>query len=472
VAVLADPRLLLPDAPEVAAALAESGWSSAALHELLGPHFPDQVERGELAPLRRRTTGASLLTRLARALVLGEPVVRGTLPETWVGPDGTARVRLQVLSHGGLDVTVAHDPAARTGGIETAQVLGAGAASLTLAAATPRAPVGRALDLGCGSGIQALLAASHSGQVTVTDRNPRATALTQLAAVLNGRALDGRTGDLLQPVQGEVFDLVVSNPPFVISPAARYTYRDAGYRGDDLCRTLIQQLPSVLAPGGHAVLLANWLHVAGEDGDDRIRSWFEGTGCDAWVVQRELAAPEEYVTAWLRDTDEAAFDDRYDDWLDSFDGVDAVAFGIVAMHRPADGHVTGVVLEQVDHPTSATWGEEVVAHFARRRLLEGDLLAVPLALRPDVRLDQVASRGAAGWEIGARTLRQETGLRRWGGIDPYGATLLAACDGRTPLGDLIALLAGTAGLDVTDATEQVLPVVRALVEQGFLTVGP
>jgi hypothetical protein len=47
----------------------------------------------------------------------------------------------------------------------------------------------------------------------------------------------------------------------------------------------------VLAPGGTAVLLANWLHVEGEDGDERVRSWFEGTGCDGWVVQRELAAP-------------------------------------------------------------------------------------------------------------------------------------------------------------------------------------
>lgn len=467
--MLDDPQELLASAPEVVAALAAAGWSAAALDDLLGPHYPDQVERRELAPLRRRTSGASLLTRLARALVVGEPVVKGTLPDAWVGSDGTALIRLQVVRHGGSELTVPHDPGDRAATISAGHVLGVGAASLTLAAATPRDRVERTLDLGCGSGIQALLAAAHSGQVIATDRNPRAVALMQLAAVLNGHAVDARAGDLLDPVQGEVFDLVVSNPPFVISPAARYTYRDAGYRADDLCRELIQQLPSVLAPGGHAVLLANWLHLAGEDGDERIRSWFDGTGCDGWVVQRELAAPEEYVTAWLRDTDEAAFDDRYDDWLDSFDGVDAVAFGIVAMHRPVDNHVTGVVLEQVDHPTAATWGEEVVAHFQRRRLLEGDLLGVPLALRGDVRLDQVASRGATGWEIGTRTLRQEAGLRRWGGIDAYGATLLAACDGRTPLHELISLLAVTAGLDVTEATEQVLPIVRALVEQGFLT---
>jgi SAM-dependent methyltransferase len=466
--VLPDPDALLDDASRVREILGAAGWSTAALQELLGAGYRQHLDRDELAPLLRRTAGSSALQQLARALVLGVPVVPGTLPASWVGPEDRALVRLQAVEHGGVDVTVPHDPGTAAATVDVEQVLGVGAASLTLAAATPRRVVDRVLDLGTGAGIQALLADDHAGTVVATDRNPRAVAFTRLAAALNGTSLDARCGDLLQPVAGELFDLVVSNPPFVISPTRRYTYRDAGYEGDQVCRQLVQDIPAVLAPGGHAVVLVNWLHLAGEDGDERVRSWFEGTGCDGWVVQRELAAPEDYVTAWLRDTDETAFDVLYDGWVDGLSGVDAVAFGVLAMHKRTDGRPPQVVLEEVDQPTAATWGDEVLAHFARRELLEADLLDVPLLVREDVRLHQVATRTDEGWSADRQLLQQERGLRWTGGVDAYGATLLAACDGSQPLGSLIAVLAASAGLSTEEAAEQVLPVVRRLVEQGFL----
>jgi hypothetical protein len=219
------------------------------------------------------------------------------------------------------------------------------------------------------------------------------------------------------------------------------------------------------------VLLVNWLHLEGESGDDRIRSWFEGTGCDGWVVQRELAAPEDYVTAWLRDTDEAAFEDRYDEWVATLHGVEAVAFGIVALHRRTDGLPPTTQLDVVDQPVAATWGEEVLAHFRRRALLEGDLLSVALRLREDVALHEVSSRAETGWSADSRWLQQEAGLRWNGVLDPYGASLLAACDGRVPVGALVAVLAGATGLDPDDAAAQVEPVLRRLVAQGFLVPG-
>jgi methylase of polypeptide subunit release factors len=416
--------------------------------------------------LRAKVAGRSPLERLVSALFVGEPVEPGLLPDSWLGPDGRALVRLQPLRHDGVDVTVPHDPGRV--GPDPDLVPAAGAASLTLAAATPRDVVGRALDLGCGQGLQALLAEDHAEQVVATDRNPRAVLMTRLAAALRGVEVDAREGDLLEPVRGELFDLVVSNPPFVVSPGRRYTYRDAGLEGDELSRRVVQEVPTVLAPGGHAVMLVNWLHLDGEDGDARIRSWFDGTGCDGWVVQRELAAPEEYVTAWLRDTDEEPFDALFQEWMAALSGVEAVAFGVVAVHRRTDGLVPQVVLERVDQPVAAAWGEEVTAHFARRALLEGDLLEARLRLREDVRLHEVSSRSEDGWTSQVQRLQQEAGLRWSGGIDAYGASLLAACDGSTRLGDLVVLLAAAADEPVGELTEQVLPVIRRLVERGFL----
>jgi hypothetical protein len=304
--------------------------------------------------------------------------------------------------------------------------------------------------------------------VVATDRNPRAVAYARLAAALNGVALDARTGDLLEPVAGERFDLVVSNPPFVISPRTSWTYRDAGLAGDEVCRRIVRELPQHLTEGGTAVLLANWLHLEGADGDDRVASWFEGLACDAWVVERELAAPEDYVTAWLRDGDEDFA--AYDAWMDALTGVEAVAFGVIALRLCQSGATSGQVTHDApDQPLATTWGEQVPAHFAAQDLLGTDLLQARLRLRPDVRLHQSAVPGPDGWAVEHQRLQQEAGLRWSGGVDGYGATLLAGCDGTRPLRDLLLVLALSAGLTEDEAAEQVLPVVRSLVAQGFLT---
>ena len=469
---LVDPTALLADAPRVREALDTAGWSATALDELLGTTARTHLDRDELAPLLRRTRDGGALATLARLLVVGAPVEPAQaraagVPDSWLGPDGRALVRLQPVRHGGVEVLCPHDPGRASDGVHPEQVLGVGAASMTLAAATPRDVVGGVLDLGAGCGVQALLADDHARRVVATDSNPRATAYARLAGALNGADLDARTGDLLAPVAGERFDLVVSNPPFVVGPGRSYTYRDSGLGGDEVCRRLVQQVPAHLAPGGVAVLLVNWLHVQGEDGDERVTSWFDGTGCDGWVVQRELAAPEDYVTAWLRDTDEGPrFDALFDAWLDALatQRVEAVAFGVLAMTPGRER----VALDEVDQPVAATWGEQVRAHFAAQDLLEGDLRQARLRLREDVRLHQVARRTDEGWYADAQLLQQESGLRWSGGVDAYGATLLAGCDGTRRLGDLLAVLASSAGLSEGEAAEQVLPVVERLVEQGFL----
>ncbi|MGI8536542.1 MAG: DUF7059 domain-containing protein [Mycobacteriales bacterium] len=477
-AQLADPDDLCPDAPRLADALTSAGWSAAALEELLGVNAQAHLDRAELAPLLRRTSGGTPLETLARLFVLGVPVPlsasrRAGVPETWLRPDGygvAAPVRLQPVLHDGTEVLVAHDPDRTVIGPRPEQVLGAGAASRTLAAATPRAQVGRTLDLGTGSGVQALLAKGHSSTVVATDTNPRAAAYARLGAALAGVPLDIREGDLLAPVGGELFDLVVSNPPYVIGPSARFTYRDAGLDGDALCCRLVAALPRVLVEGGTAVLLASWLHIEGEDGDERVRSWF-GPDVDGWVVQRELAAPEDYVTAWLRDSREGAgFDDLYDAWLDWFAErrVEAVAFGVLMLHRRRDGGGGRVWLDEVPQQLAPAWGEQVPALFAGQDALDRGVLATAWRLREDVRLQQSATRTEDGWYAHAQVLQQERGLRWSGGVDVYGATLLAGCDGTRRMGDLLTVLAASAGISEAEAAAQVLPVVERLVQQGFL----
>ena len=120
--------------------------------------------------------------------------------------------------------------------VGTDHVLGVTPASTSLAQLTTRRPVGRALDLGTGCGVQSLHLSTHADDVVATDVNARALAITAFNAALNDLDLDLRAGSLWDPVSGETFDLITANPPFVISPATerhgeRLTYRDSGLPG-------------------------------------------------------------------------------------------------------------------------------------------------------------------------------------------------------------------------------------------------
>ena len=164
-------------------------------------------------------------------------------------------------------------------------VLGIGGASVSLAHAVIRIPVGRALDLGTGCGIQALHLDAHCDAVVATDTNARALALAAATARLNDMSWDLRQGSMFEPVAGERFDLIVSNPPFVVGAGALdYQYRDSGMAGDALCRTLVEQAGDHLEPGGTAQIMANWIvRDGGGDGAwrDRVRGWLAGTGLHA-----------------------------------------------------------------------------------------------------------------------------------------------------------------------------------------------
>src|SRR5439155_8944067 len=146
-------------------------------------------------------------------------------------------------------------------------------------------PARRTLDLGTGCGVLAALASRHSDRVSATDKNPRAAAMARFNVQLNGITnVDCMTGDLFTPVTGSRFDLVISNPPYVIAPTFRYLFSDSGIRGDEFCRDLVRRVPAFLEDEGYCQLMANWGHRAGQSSEDALADWFEGTACDVLVV--------------------------------------------------------------------------------------------------------------------------------------------------------------------------------------------
>jgi methylase of polypeptide subunit release factors len=363
-------------------------------------------------------------------------------------------------------------------------VLGVGQASLSLASATVRRPAGRLLDLGTGCGVQALHAAGQAGALVATDVNPRALALAAATFALSGVAVDLRAGSWLEPVAGERFDQIVSNPPFVVGPPrVRHTYRDSGLAGDEIGARLVGSLPGLPTDGGVAQLLACWLHVQDEDWTERVTSWLppEG-GVDAWFVQREVADPALYVGTWLRDSgvdpaspDGAEEAERWLRWLHER-RVEAVGFGFVTLRRPATaaGWAAPTVLcedlwQAMPDPLgveTAGWLDRV--DWLRQHATDDALSAARLRLTPTVVLERTARPGDEGWESVLATVRRLDGPGWRHEVDEVAAALLAGCQGSLPLGELLALLALSHDRPVGELAAAALPAVRELVRHGLL----
>ncbi len=480
-------------APRLRSALEAAGYTYDGVAGLLGSRAHDALARNETTPARRVTGDGSPLATLVRLFLLQdvvpvadaeralsglvEPLTVTGLLERSVGevrarldcrPYATEDQQLWVVS----DLTPGLDGGPQR--VTADHVLGISAASTSLAQLTIRDDVDRALDLGTGCGVQALHLSRHAGEVVATDVNRRALDVTRFNAALNDVTLDVRDGSFYAPVAGETFDLVATNPPFVISPGTgeRLVYRDSGLPGDRVVEDVVRGLPAHLAPGGWGQVLANWVVERGRPWDERLAGWLD-PGLDALVVQREVLDPAAYVELWLKDSGHhggPGYRERYDTWLAWFDdqGIEAVGFGWINLRRPADGgggiHELLEWTYDVDQPI-APWVRDWAS--AAHAAVDAD---TRLVLRPDVRQETVGEPGAEDPEV--LVLRQQHGFRRARAADTVVAGLVGACDGDLPVGAILDALASLLDADPAETRATYLPVVDELVAEGFLTRMP
>lgn len=143
------------------------------------------------------------------------------------------------------------------------------------------------LDLCTGSGALAVRAAARGARVTAVDISRRALATAWCNAVLAGRCITVRHGDLVSAVPGRRYDLVVSNPPYVPAPALRPPSRgsarawDAGPDGRIFVDRICDAGAGVLHRGG-VLLLVHSALCGTAPTLDRLT----GAGLDATVVDR------------------------------------------------------------------------------------------------------------------------------------------------------------------------------------------
>ncbi|WP_120522851.1 DUF7059 domain-containing protein [Arthrobacter celericrescens] len=526
------PELLISLAGDLRAA----GFTLDGVAELLGASAHDALGRDQLVPALLATEPAALagkpdpaaaLAVVVRLWLLAVPQsvedLDAALPGT--GTAGLLELGLAEMLDGGavaakadlrpygweaedgrtIELWVSSDLAAhqRPGVLRHDHVLGIGQASTTLVQSTVRRPAARALDLGTGCGIQTFHLLEHCGHVTATDISERALAFTRFNLLLNAAALgldpdrpeervSLRLGSLLDPVAREQFDLVVSNPPFVITPRSsgeeaseQFTYRDGGLPGDQIVSTLVRALPEVLVPGGTAQMLGNWEITTGTGWSERPAAWLEGTDTEAWFIQREQVRPEVYAETWLQDASEGRDKDLYRGtyaaYLADFASrnVAAIGFGMIWLRRPVRDAAAGTApapdavrrFEEITYPIEQPVGPHLGAAVERADWLAGHALEeAHLLVAEDVTEERHQRPGAE--HPGVILLRQGAGLRRTNLLSTELAGFVSACDGdlsvRQLIGALSALLGGGDDFDDDAFRAGLLSEVGNLVQDGFL----
>lgn len=470
------------------------------VRERLGDLAANALGREQTLPARRAVAGArDPIGVLIGCFGLGLPVpaddLTRALPRTGVTgavdlgivePHGAhVRATCDVRPYGddgGNSWWVASDPTEHTRGgpLPVDHVLGIGGASSTLASWTPRDRVARALDVGTGCGVQALHLSGHAQTVVATDLSRRALGYAAFNAALNRMDWDLRHGSFLEPVAGETFDLIVSNPPFVITPRTGnvplYEYRDGGAAGDAVVASLTQGVGGHLAPGGVAQLLGNWESVAGQDWREKVGEWVAASGLDAWVVQRDVQDPAEYAELWSRDGGHLPGTSEHDAmvgaWLDDFAerGVEQIGFGIITLHRPTTQRAPFVDLLEVAGPVASPMGPTIAAGLVARDRLAGldddALLDIAWTCAADVTTQTHAAPGASDPTVIA--LQQGGGLGRSIRLDTLDAALVSVSDGELTARQSLTAIAALLDVGTGEALAAGARLVRGLAADGLL----
>lgn len=484
------------DAAALSRCLADAGYTREGVSAFLGPIAWDALARISPAPAKAicEREQAHPLSALVRAFWLGQPVEADALAAALTHAGASAAEGLGLVATDGERATplvTLRSVSVSTGAREheflvasdrdelcgvsplpNHHVLGVGGSTRTLISLLPDS-ASRALDLGCGCGIVALQLSQLADEVIATDISERALWFTGLNAALNGiESIETRLGSLFDPVADERFDLIASNPPFVITPrseeAAAYEYRDAGRTGDALMLEVVEGLSRHLTPGGQARMLGNW------EGDvARMQS--AAVGLSGFVIERERLDPARYAELWIRDGGTPVTSSEGESmlraWVADFAsrGTASIGLGWVVLQE-GNGPIE---TEALAHAVDPRWLSEhftaaLAAQAALTRINDDSLAELHLVVSSDVVESRHARPGAAGPNV--IELRQGGALQRTLTADTALSAFVGVCDGELAVGQIIHALAALLEVDAEALLAQLLPQIRSAIVSGILHV--
>jgi hypothetical protein len=496
---------LLPGLGAVAEALERVSYTPAAVRGLLGAVGDIATTPADLVLYQRRlAANPGALADVVAMFLLGERVPMERIAAALgipvaaafvasgavVEQDGFAVPAIGLTPHGELWIASDLRPS-RSDDLDSLHVTGVSAPANLLAALTlhrgGEPGERKCLDIGTGCGVQSLLMARHGARVVATDINPRALAFAAFNAALN--RVDGielRAGSLFSPVAGERFDVIVCNPPYVISPDHDYVFRDSGGEPGQLCAELVRNSPQHLAAAGFAIVLASWPIDSDGSWPEVPRSWLSD-GCRAWLLQFSDHEPLAHARVWngslAADGDMAAFAAAVDRWVayTTDRGIDRIGYGAVIMTPHTDARTDASTVVRADEVRGGEGnaGAHIQRVFAAAGLLAGidndaiSELTVHAPVEHHVERELHCADG--GWQAGHAvvTLREGVGIEVT--LDPVmtevflrvtsGMTVNAAA---TDAGQLV----GVSPEQLAELVVAAQAMVRDLLSMGMVVAGP
>lgn len=470
--------------------LYENSYTIKSLHDEKGLSERASRQFGTLRYLLDQTREQNVFNTLVRWFAIGVPVpseVAQELIPAWV-TELCEQTGLLVRCNGALEATamlspmdplmIAADRCLKWEEDPADLVIWPNPTTQQLFNFTVRRPGRATLDIGTGSGIQALAAAEHSEIVVATDLNPRAAEFTRFNAWLNGiERVECVIGDAFEPVQGRTFDLIIANPPFFISPASELLYCENPLELDTFCRRLAREAPAYLNEGGFYQMVCEWVELKGQPWRERVAEWVSNTGCDAWVIKQYTMTPSNYGSERARQRPCKNPSEEYAgfaDWVSYYHEkqVTAIHGGVIAMRR-RDGKNW---LRIQDSPVSLQdpIGDLIMSGFDAWDLLQSStdeqLLDSNPKLVPEARLHEHFRQGEGAWRPASLKLEAGPPMPRQLQMDPIVAHFVGQFDGTRPLRELVQNLAKEAKVEPERVGRESLAITRKLLEEGFLAV--
>lgn len=470
--------------------LFDNGFNIKTLHDEKGLNERASRQFGTLEFLLDRTKEENVFNTLVRLFAIGVPVsseVAEKLIPEWV-IQTCERAGLLVRKEGELEPTVmlspmdplmiAADRVLKWEEDPSDLVLWPNPTTQQLFNFTIRQPVKSTLDIGTGSGIQALAATEHSESVVATDLNARAAEFTIFNAWLNGLDnIECLTGDALEPVKGRTFDLIVANPPFFITPMNELMYCENPMELDLFCRRLAREAPAHLNEDGFFQMVCEWVELKDQPWRDRVTEWVTDTGCDAWVIKQYTMTPSNYGSERARQRpckNPAEEYSGFADWVSYYHTKQVIAIhgGLVAMRRRSG---TNWVRVQ-DTPISLQnpIGDVILNGFASlnvaRSITDEELIESMPKLAPEARLIEHFRQAGGGWCPALLKLEMALPMPKEMQLDPVVAQFIGQFNGSKSLRELVQILANDVKVDVERVARESLAITRKMMEEGFIVV--
>ena len=474
------------DVRRIADFLRQSGYCTERLTgelELSEGIFPS----GEnLAPLLMKTEGDSVLPILARLLFLGWPVEEERCARVIPSEILAIACRCGLLKNtGGHVETVAAivpfrnhfiaSDSSRMRGTDPDMVLGPGASTEFIARLAAGGKDETTLDVGSGTGILAIEAATYSKSVTGTDINTRSLQFANFTAALN--SVTNATflcGDTFTPVAGRKFSRIIANPPFFLSPVKKFTYCDSPLELDGFARKLALEAPEFLEDGGYFQMICQWVASNDQTWEQRLREWTANSGCDVLVLLAPQVSPIAYAEVRDREARQTHAEPTGVDFAARVKylrdhEVTSILSGVISM-RKRQGRNWFSILS--NPPAGDYVGTGVRERFHTLTFLattnDSALLQTRFRFAPDVAMQTLTEPASPEWRTASIELVKLEALVDRLNLDAAVSGCLPFIDGRRTLAEVAEMVALRLGITSEESKTRCIQLARRLLQTSYI----